>query len=266
MPILGDSIRGLLPSLSVPSTFLIPPPVRWITGALRTSPSRSFNIAALLLPSDVYLKQLHQRTTNSHLGRIANSIDAYAADIRNFRRKANLPLQELAQFKSTADEEFATVYNERPPRARLIDISADRIVLDTDVAHKHRSLDCDDWLAGWETKLSSIEDDPTQTYAFADGSALPNKQSRSTARLCAQCGRTQSAGTVILTGRCSPFNVEAFAINLAINALTNLNDASDIHVFADNNPASCFKPGQPQILATLSSTGAGATSASNSTN
>lgn len=54
---------------------------------------------------------------------------------------------------------------------------------------------------------------------------------------CAIPRGAQFAGTTISTGRCVSFNAEAFAINLAIHALTSLNNASDNHVFADNKAA-----------------------------
>ncbi|KZV76335.1 hypothetical protein PENSPDRAFT_569981, partial [Peniophora sp. CONT] len=41
----------------------------------------------------------------------------------------------------------------------------------------------------------------------------------------------------ISTGRCVSYNAEAVAITMAIGTLTSLDDASDIHIFADNKSA-----------------------------
>lgn len=226
---------------------------RWITGAFRTSPAGGLNVAASLIPIDLYLRTLHARSilrsrtlphthiirlaATPHRGRQPLSLHTYAAYVRAPRANADNHLQEVLAVQSGPIEDFVPTHDECTPGARLLDQYADRIIFDTDAPPKHDKTEFATWRAAFETKLTQIQDDLTQAYAFADGSVLPHHQSRSAAAFRAYRGRVCIKRNSIATGQGVSHDAESVGLCMAFGALVTMTGATDLHVFVDNKAA-----------------------------
>lgn len=244
--------------------------VRWITGAFRTSPSKTLEVIAGIIPIDLQINKYMKcnalqvralplsHPTHAHLSK------RWPVDKRNITapypmilelKNTITPMTHIDKYGRTADEDFTPLHCENRPGDRLLDQYPQQIIFALDAPKK--SSDNNDFTKWLEEQFMPTLDDrlhsDEELVIFTDGSVQRSEkisEYKSAAAYIISRADNTLTKRIIETKRApggaqTSFDAEMMALAMslkeALKYMENLPDGGNsikhIHIYVDNKSA-----------------------------